>query len=138
MRCSRISIITLNLNSVEYLFCFDPFFAIKNMHLQKCLAFGVHIKNGGYLSFGPSPNNTGYAQVRFILAWQPCNCYLLLINGSVGRTSLTGHFPDPFSIDPQYILLLPSCSSHGINVISLTPKFAVSVCELHVSVFLEY
>ena len=27
---------------------------------------------------------------------------------------------------------------HGINIISLTPKFAVSVCELHVSVFLEY
>ena len=31
--------------------------------------------------------------------------------GPVGRTLLTGHSPDPFSIDLQYIPLLPSCSS---------------------------
>ena len=40
--------------------------------------------NGGYFSFGHSPNITGCAQVRFRLACQPRNCYLLPINGSRG------------------------------------------------------
>ena len=37
--------------------------------------------NGGYFSFGHSPNTTGYAQVRILLACQPRNCYLLPVNG---------------------------------------------------------
>ncbi len=38
-------------------------------------------ETGGYFSFGHSPNNTGCAQVRCILACQPCNCYSLPVNG---------------------------------------------------------
>ena len=37
--------------------------------------------NGWYFSFGHSPNTTGYAQVRLLLTCQPCNCYLLPVNG---------------------------------------------------------
>ena len=36
---------------------------------------------GGDFSFGHSPNNTGCAQVRLLLACQPRNCYLLPVNG---------------------------------------------------------
>ena len=32
--------------------------------------------SGGYFSFGHSPNITGGAQVRFLLACQPCICYV--------------------------------------------------------------
>ena len=32
--------------------------------------------NGGDFSFGHSPNTTGCAQVRFLLACQPCNYYV--------------------------------------------------------------
>ena len=35
----------------------------------------------GDFSFGYSPNTTDCAQVRFLLACQPCNCYLLPVNG---------------------------------------------------------
>ena len=44
----------------------------------------IHPHSGWYFLFGHSPNNTGCAQVRFLLACQPCNCYLLPINGSRG------------------------------------------------------
>ena len=37
--------------------------------------------NGGYFSFGHSPNTTGGAQVRCLLACQPCNRYLPPVNG---------------------------------------------------------
>ena len=37
--------------------------------------------NGGYFIFGHSPNTTGCAQVRLLLACQPCNCCLLPVNG---------------------------------------------------------
>ena len=46
----------------------------------------AHNKNppyGGYFSFGHSPNTTGCAQVRFRLAYQPCNCCLLPVNGFI-------------------------------------------------------
>ena len=59
------------------------------MHLQKCLTFGVHIRTGGGISFsGIALNTTGDAQVRFRLACNPCNCYLLPINGSRGSNML--------------------------------------------------
>ena len=45
--------------------------------------------SGGYFSFGHSPNNTGGAQVRFLLACQPCTDYLLPVNGSPLCTPLT-------------------------------------------------
>ena len=45
--------------------------------------------SGGYFSFGHSPNHTGCAQVRFILACQPCTNCLLPVNGSSLRTPLT-------------------------------------------------
>ena len=38
-----MSSITAVLNSAEYLLYFCPFLLIKNMHLRKCLTFGVHI-----------------------------------------------------------------------------------------------
>ena len=41
-----------------------------------------------YFIFGHSPNTTGCAQVRFLLACQPCNCYLLPIIGSRGSNIL--------------------------------------------------
>ena len=41
----------------------------------------LHQPNGGYFSFGHSPNITGCAQVRFRLACKPCNDYLLPANG---------------------------------------------------------
>ena len=37
--------------------------------------------SGGYFSFGHSPNITGCAQVRFLLACQPCISYLPPVNG---------------------------------------------------------
>ena len=40
----------------------------------------IHPHSGWYFSFGHSPNTTGYAQVRFLLACQPRNHYLLLVN----------------------------------------------------------
>ena len=42
--------------------------------------FNGLVQNGGYFSFGHSPNITGNAQVRLLLACQPCNHYLLLVN----------------------------------------------------------
>ena len=45
--------------------------------------------SGGYFSFGHSPNHTGSAQGRFMLACQPCADYLLPVNGSSLRTPLT-------------------------------------------------
>ena len=41
----------------------------------------IHPHSGWYFSFGHSPNNTGCAQVRFLLACQPCKEYLLPVNG---------------------------------------------------------
>ena len=35
----------------------------------------IHPHSGWYFSFGHSPNTTGYAQVRLLLACQPCICY---------------------------------------------------------------
>ena len=49
----------------------------------------VHHSGGGYFSFGHSPNHTGWAQVRFILACQPFTNYLLPVSGSSLRTPLT-------------------------------------------------
>ena len=64
--------------------------------LQVELAIQVIVKtinippyNGGYFSFGQSPKDTGGAQVRFLLACQPCNCYLLPVNGSRGSYILS-------------------------------------------------
>ena len=37
--------------------------------------------SGGYFLFGHSPNTTGCAQVRCLLACQPCKDYLLPVNG---------------------------------------------------------
>ena len=36
----------------------------------------IHPHSGWYFSFGHSPNITGGAQVRFLLACQPCICYV--------------------------------------------------------------
>ena len=44
-------------------------------------------QNREYFSFGHSPNNTGCAQVRFLLACRPCNYYLLAVNGSRKKPS---------------------------------------------------
>jgi len=41
----------------------------------------IHPHSGWYFSFGHSPNTTGCAQVRLLLACQPCNDYLLPVNG---------------------------------------------------------
>ena len=41
----------------------------------------IHPRSGWYFIFGHSPKTTGGAQVRFSLACQPCNCYLLPVNG---------------------------------------------------------
>ena len=35
----------------------------------------IHPHSGWYFSFWHSPNTIGGAQVRFLLAYQPCNCY---------------------------------------------------------------
>ena len=35
----------------------------------------IHPHSVCYFSFGHSPNTTGYAQVRLLLACQPCICY---------------------------------------------------------------
>ena len=43
----------------------------------------IHPHIGWFFIFGHSPNNTGDAQVRFRLACQPCNHYLLPINGLI-------------------------------------------------------
>ena len=45
--------------------------------------------NGGYFIIGHSPNTTGNAQVRLLLACQPCICYLLPVNGSHGSNRLS-------------------------------------------------
>ena len=44
----------------------------------------IHPHSGWYFIFGHSPNTTGGTQVCCLLACQPCNCYLLPINGSRG------------------------------------------------------
>ena len=46
------------------------------------------VKRGGISFSGKALTITGNAQVRFRLACQPCNCYLLPINGSRGSNML--------------------------------------------------
>ena len=46
------------------------------------------VKRGGISVSGKTLNVTGDAQVRFRLACQPCNFYLLPINGSRGSNKL--------------------------------------------------
>ena len=41
----------------------------------------IHPLSGWYFSFGHSHNTAACAQVRFLLACQPCNCYLIPANG---------------------------------------------------------
>ena len=47
---------------------------------SRCRRKKIKIPPGGYFSFGHSPNNTGCAQVRCILACQPCNYSLPPVN----------------------------------------------------------
>ena len=53
------------------------------------LLINIPPHSGGYFCFGHSPNSTGGAQVRFLLACQPCNSYLLPVNGSRGSYMLS-------------------------------------------------
>ncbi|EKU70614.1 YbaN family protein [Selenomonas sp. F0473] len=48
----------------------------------------IHPRSGWFFIFGHSPNITSGVQVRFLLACQPCVCYLLPINGSLGSNKL--------------------------------------------------
>ena len=52
------------------------------------LRINIHPHSGWFFIFGHSPNTTGNAQVRFLLACQPYNFYLLPINGSRGSNKL--------------------------------------------------
>ena len=48
----------------------------------------IHPPSGWFWFFGHSPNTTGYAQVRLLLACQPRIVYLLPVNGSRGSNRL--------------------------------------------------
>ena len=48
----------------------------------------IHPYCGWYFIFGHIPNNTGNAQVRRVLACQPCICYRLPVNGRIYSASL--------------------------------------------------
>ena len=47
-------------------------------------AIRIHPHSGWFFFFGHSPHIIGYAQVRLLLACQPCSFYLLPVNGSRG------------------------------------------------------
>jgi len=53
-----------------------------------CYSLKIPGKNGGISFSGKTLNVTGDAQVRFRLACQPCNCYLLPVNGVKNKRAL--------------------------------------------------
>ena len=60
----------------------------------------------GDFSFGHSPDTTGCAQVRFLLAVQPCNCYIIHLYFVCFFSSATTSFPSTrllkLSIESRY------------------------------------
>ena len=82
-----------NVNHVFYLSCHSLFIVT---------IFGkinIPPHSGGYFIFGHSPNITGCAQVRFLLACQPCICYLLPVNGfPFFRSPLSNTFSVSYSL----------------------------------------
>ena len=73
----RFSLRKLNTCNVYTLFLNIFIHIFPHQHI-----INIHPHSGGDFSFGHSPNTTGCAQVRRVLVCQPCNCYLLPVNGS--------------------------------------------------------
>ena len=74
------------------------------------------VYSGGYFFFGHSPNITGCAQVRLLLACQPCICYLLPVNGSLGSNTLNWSLSASFcNCSATYILSQSEDSFHRLS-----------------------
>ena len=118
---------------------FSSRFAHKNMHLHKCLTFGVHINSGWFFLFEQSPNTTGCTQVYLLidlLVMQLLFATHKLVFRII-QTQLITLFIS-FQLICYIFLYLCSILTYCIHIISLTPKFAIPVGKLHISPFLEY
>ena len=82
----------------------------------------IHPHSGWHSSFGHSPNNTGCAQVLFLLVCPPCNCYLLSVNGCFWGLVVTCRDRRPRLSILRYRVSLCNCvnfSSHASHVVKI-------------------
>ena len=103
------------------------------------IAINIHPHSGWFFLFGQSPNTTGCTQVCLLIDL-PVIQLLLATHKWVFRiiqTQLITLFIS-FQLICYIFLYLCSILTYCIHVISLTPKFAISVGKLHISPFLEY
>ena len=99
----------------------------------------IHPRSGWFFLFGHSPKRNrqrtsasyvGLPAMQLLFTthkWVPWVKYAQLITLLVILQLICYVFLYGFCVFP-----------HGVNVISLTPKFAVSVCKFHIAPFLEY
>ena len=99
----------------------------------------IHPPSGWFFIFGYNPNLYWQGTSALILTCRPCICYLLTRKRVpwVKYTYLVCFFIIPQLIYYVFLYRL-SVFTHGIYVISLTPKFAIAVRKFHVPPFLEY
>ena len=78
--------------------------------------------SGWYFIFWQSPNTTDSDKCSLELACQPCNCYLLPINGSCRSNNLNQSLSLPSLVVRQYIFYCIYVFPRGIYI-SITPKY---------------